>query len=552
MNRYAALLLLLTLSTTAYAAETRARYVVGVKSGAPRAAALAAIAGGNDGETRTRRFANLDAFAADLTAAEVSELQASGAIRYVDPVVERSISVVEPGRPFRPQTNSVRLNETQIVPWGVDSIHARQVWAATKGETINVVVGDTGIDRNHPELQARFAGGFNVLTQKEDPWDDHHHGTFVAGTIVAQDNSFGVIGVAPNVKLWAAKVLGSNGFGSDETVAAGIDWVIGKKRQLGGNWIINFSLGALFRSRVEAEAVARADAEGILIIGAAGNRSLGSVDFPAGHPGAVAISAIDENDERPSFSSYGTGLHFAGPGVGVTSTMPVGTVDVGDLDANGTLVDALVIEGSTHADISGKLIYCGLGYPQDFPSDMAGNIALVFRGELQFREKARNAKNAGAKAIIVYNDPAKDDNRPAWTFFACDTHRCPEDEGFVFPTGISLSAEQGEELRKQAGSTIRVSHRKEDYATFNGTSMSAPHVTGTAALLWSLAPEASADQIFLAMKLSARDLGTRGWDTNFGYGAVDALAAAKLLAPTKFGLPAAPLPSEPRRKSTRP
>jgi hypothetical protein len=52
------------------------------------------------------------------------------------------------------------------------------------------------------------------------------------------------------------------------------------------------------------------------------------------------------------------------------------------------------------------------------------------------------------------------------------------------------------------------------------------------------------------MKLGAKDLGTLGWDESFGYGVIDALASARLIAPGAFGLPPAPLPSEPRRRTS--
>src|SRR5207302_8379667 len=65
------------------------------------------------------------------------------------------------------------------------------------------------------------------------------------------DNGFGVIGVAPQVRIWCVKVLDRYGFGLDENVIAGVDWVINKKRSIGGDWIMNLSLGASSNSPVE-------------------------------------------------------------------------------------------------------------------------------------------------------------------------------------------------------------------------------------------------------------------------------------------------------------
>ncbi|HEY0787157.1 MAG TPA: S8 family serine peptidase, partial [Thermoanaerobaculia bacterium] len=71
-----------------------------------------------------------------------------------------------------------------------------------------------------------------------------------------------------------------------------------------------------------------------------------------------------------------------------------------------------------------------------------------------------------------------------------------------------------------------------------GTSMATPHVAGVAALVWSLAPESTAAQVRNAITTTGRDIGDGGWDTVFGFGVVDALRAARTLAPEKFGEPA--------------
>jgi subtilisin family serine protease len=75
--------------------------------------------------------------------------------------------------------------------------------------------------------------------------------------------------------------------------------------------------------------------------------------------------------------------------------------------------------------------------------------------------------------------------------------------------------------------------------------MAAPHVAGVAALLWSLAPNAHAIDVRRAIELTAVDLGPKGFDAANGNGLVDALAAAKFIAPALFGLPA-PAPTHRR------
>src|SRR3989344_471901 len=98
----------------------------------------------------------------------------------------------------------------QTLPWGVNRIDAEL--SNQTGAGVKVCVVDTGIDKTHPDLQANIAGGRNFvakgLTLDSTKWvDDNGHGTHVAGTIAAVNNNIGVVGVAPQASLLAAKVL---------------------------------------------------------------------------------------------------------------------------------------------------------------------------------------------------------------------------------------------------------------------------------------------------------------------------------------------------------
>lgn len=559
MKRLAVLLFLAGLTSTTYAAE-RSRYVVALREGTRGESALK-VADRDDGtERRMRRFRKLGGFAADLTADEVAELRASGGALFVDPVVIRSINDAVPAAspatfPMTPRTNAVRPRDAQSVPWGLEMVRAREVWPVTRGGggVINVVVCDSGIDARHPELAPAYQGGFNAFTGSNDAVDDRSHGTHVAGLIAAADNNVGIIGVAPDVRLWAVKVLDALGSGTDESVAAGIEWAIEQKHKLGGQWILNFSLGAPAPSRFEEAAVLHALDEGLILVCAAGNSGFGEIHYPARYPGVLAIGAVGPTMERPSFSSYGMGLQLVAPGVANVSTMPIGSVVVADVAASdSTLTDAVAIQGAPFGEVSGRYVDCGLGRPEDFPPDMAGKIALIRRGELEFRRKARNARDAGAAGVIIFNDASMRDDRARWSLRGCFDQFCEEDENFDFPVTLLLSAGDGQALLDKLKSNVAVSlsYRRDDYAAKSGTSMSTPHATGVVALLWSLAPTASAHQIYLALKYGAKDLNTTGWDENSGYGLIDAAASARLLAPQLFGLPPAPPLWEPRRRVT--
>lgn len=555
MKRLLCLLVVaLTLSTPLFA-ETAERYIVATRRPAKvtglRIIQDAAIAQTHD----VRSFSTVNAFAASLTSDEVAALKKSPDVQYVSHVVERHIEgwAVSPAstRRFTATPAASRYAKSQTIPYGIDLIKARDVWTVSRGGggIVNVAVVDTGIDYNHPELKTRYAGGFNYFSQNNDPKDDHSHGTHVSGTIAAADNEIGVVGVAPDVRLWAVKVLQANGGGTDETVAGGVEWVINKKKEIGGNWIMSLSLGAAVSSELEVATFQHAIDAGIIVVAAAGNRGFATLDFPAAYQGVIAVSAIDETSTIASFSSFGSGVGFAAPGVHVLSSVPVGTADTADVvsESGATSFDGFPIAGSARGDVSGQLINCGYGRESEFPESVRGNIALIRRGadnteQIQFRTKARNAKTAGATAVVIMaNDDRAD--QMIWTLYVDAL-----DKTFEWPVVVSVNKKQGDKLVTMTGKeAFTVGYRLDDYAFFQGTSMSTPHVSGAAALVWSLNPQASAEQVKLAMKLTADDLGKPGYDDVFGYGRIDAIAAAKYLAPIPFNAPPPP-PLDPKRR----
>lgn len=487
-----------------------------------------------------RAFQTVNGFAADLTAEEAAELRHSGDVIAVEPVVPTYAS----GTPAVASNRSNWKSE-QAVPYGVDVVRARDVWPYTKGAAdVNVVVMDTGIDMRHLDLAAHFAGGFNAIANNDNPFDDNFHGTHVAGTIGAMDNGFGVVGIAPEAKIWAVKVLRANGTGTDDLIVAGMDWVIRKKRELGGNWIVNLSLGMGRSNTLVASVFAIAAEEGILIVAAAGNQGVPTgVDYPAAYPDVIAVGALTEKRTRATFSNHGTGLSLMAPGVDVYSTFPVGAAEVGEVEiGNGVSVNASPLDGSPQREVRAPLVFCGFGRLEDFPADVAGKIALVRRGHGYFRDKARNAKMLGAVAVVIMNDDDRNLNWP-WTLIVCDPNSCDKsDATYDWPLTLGVSAADAEKLLARTGSEVVVSHRGEDYAKLNGTSMAAPHVAGVAALVWSLAPRATAREIRTALTATAQDLGELGFDPVYGHGAVDALNAGKFLAPGAFSMPATPFP----------
>ncbi|WP_128694680.1 S8 family serine peptidase [Methanoculleus taiwanensis] len=210
------------------------------------------------------------------------------------------------------------------VPWGIERVGAPTVHEAVDGDGVRVAVLDTGIDYTHPDLEGNYRGGYDFVNDDADPMDDNGHGTHCAGIIAAERDESGIIGVAPKADLYAVKVLSSGGGGYISDVVSGIEWAIENDIQ-----IISMSLGSNSDSYALRSACDAAYEAGIVLVGAAGNDGRYSgygdtVDYPARYGSVIAVSAIDENNQRASWSSTGPAVELAAPGVGIYSTYPDG------------------------------------------------------------------------------------------------------------------------------------------------------------------------------------------------------------------------------------
>ena len=525
-----AVLVSLAVSADAFASETK-RYLVATKrpfaQGAFRAVREAIRDGG--APLNLQGFRSFDGFAADLTAEDVAALSRSPEVRWIEPEIERhALDVLSP----------------QSTPWGIDSVHAPGAWQARRSGEVNVVVIDTGVDYLHPDIAPMWAGGTRKIGSGSDPMDDNEHGTHVAGIVAASNNYFGVVGVAgvSGTRLWGVKVLDRWGSGTQGSVIAGIDWVLARKNEVGGRWVINLSLGAASSSNAERQSISNAIAAGIIVVAASGNGSSpgnpAAVVYPAAYPGVVSVGAIDDASAVASFSNQGPELELVAPGVDVMSTVPD---FVGSVTSGAATYAAAQIEGSKRDNVSGSFVFCGLGKEGEFPAEVNGKIALIQRGEITFNAKTRRAKESGAIAVVIYNNV--DD--PALNFTLIDRDdTTPETEqqsiAYAWPVTLAVSKADGEALRAQGGTIDLTTFMVRDYVELNGTSMATPHVAGAAALLWAIAPEATDQQVITALTTTARDLGTPGQDSVFGFGAVDTEAAARQLAPAAFEPSTAP------------
>ncbi|MHA7647805.1 S8 family serine peptidase [Nitrosopumilus sp. S4] len=369
------------------------------------------------------------------------------------------------------------------------------------GTGIKVAVIDTGVDYNHPDLlgfgpEGKVVGGYNFINEGQPPLDTNGHGTQVAGVIAADGQ---IKGVAPKAKILAYKVS-ENGEGvSSELITRAINRAIED-----GADIINISLGVNKTNSKIDRAVNNALEKEIFVVTAAGNdgpdsKSIGS---PGRNYGAVTVGATYNN---------------------LTSSL------VATLEVDGKPYTVIPMVGSTQLSdpISGKIIFGGYGKVEELKDlNVKDSILIVERGSdvegelLYFSIKEKNAANAGAKALIVYN------NQPG-IFLGELIHEFMEPDYEPKIPVVSIDREEGLEIKNSLdnghnatihlfynpdfvghfssrgpvspfyikpelvapGAYINTTQNNAGYNFTSGTSYAAPHVSGAAALLLQKNPE---------------------------------------------------------------
>jgi subtilisin family serine protease len=201
--------------------------------------------------------------------------------------------------------------------WGFENsndidIDAPEAWEITKGSSdIIVAVIDTGVQQTHEDLHEQLLPGTNYTTEI-----DESHGTHVAGTIAAMDNGFGVIGVAPHVKILPLQFLGPDGGSTSDAISAIED-------ATGVADIINASWGGGGYSIALKNAI---EDFGGPFVAAAGNDRKNTdrrAHYPSSYdsPNIISVAAVDRNGNRARFSNYGsTTVDVGAPGVDIAST----------------------------------------------------------------------------------------------------------------------------------------------------------------------------------------------------------------------------------------
>ena len=259
------------------------------------------------------------------------------------------------------------------------------------GEGIRIAVIDTGVDFDHPDLYgwsdtndindaAKVIGGYNFISGNEPPTDTNGHGTQVAGVIAADGQ---ITGIAPKAKILAYKVSEDGKGVSSELITRAIRQAIADRAD-----IINISLGVNRTNTQIDDAVNDASKHGILVVTAAGNNGpdTHTIGSPGRSLGSITVGATYNN---------------------LTSSL-VATLQIDDKEYT-----AIPMTGTVPLDepITAGVVDGGYGKVDDIKNiNVKDKIVIVQRGSdipgelLYFSIKEENAANAGAKAVLVYNN----------------------------------------------------------------------------------------------------------------------------------------------------
>ncbi|HEX4848832.1 MAG TPA: S8 family serine peptidase [Novosphingobium sp.] len=257
----------------------------------------------------------LQGFAADLPAAAVANMQRSNPnIAYCE---QDQVMAAPPIRIEARPGGGGSTQPPQETPWGIARVNGGGA-NYTGGRTAWII--DSGIDLTHPDLNVDTARSASFLGGTTTPQDQNGHGTHVAGTIAACNNTIGVIGVTPCARVVAVRVLDRRGSGSTSGVIAGVEYVAANGAP--GD-VANMSLGGGVSTTLDT-AVVNASAGGVRFVLAAGNESDNANNHSparANGPNVYTVSAFANGGGFASFSNYGNPpVDWAEPGVSIKST----------------------------------------------------------------------------------------------------------------------------------------------------------------------------------------------------------------------------------------
>lgn len=208
----------------------------------------------------------------------------------------------------------------QILGWHITKFKTQEQWKYATGKDCIVAVIDTGCDMEHPDLKQNLLPGANVIDLNKSPQDDNGHGSHVCGTIAGINNDLGIVGVAPDTKIFPIKTLDAKGNCTLANLLSAVELAIKENVDF-----ITMSLGSPKPSEELQKLLKEANKRGIICFCAAGNSGENAdVTYPAKYDSVISIGAIDEELERTDFTCSGDSLDFLAPGHNIISTVQNG------------------------------------------------------------------------------------------------------------------------------------------------------------------------------------------------------------------------------------
>lgn len=265
-------------------------------------------------------------------------------IEYVEPLFFRKIDSIP---------NDIKLSDQYYL----NKIQAFGAWSSLRPDADTIIVGiiDTGVDIDHPDLKSNIFinyGEFGLDSTGMDKssngidddgngyvddyvgWDfcgrdnespdnnprpGNGHGTHVAGIVGAvANNSIGIAGVVPKVKILPVKVSNDDPFNS--YVSKGYEGIL--YAGVMGAKVVNCSWGSESGSNLENDVIRSVNAMDVCVVAAAGNSYRYSNYAPASFKGVLSVAAVDSNDIKAVFSNYSSSVDVSAPGVDIMSTVP--------------------------------------------------------------------------------------------------------------------------------------------------------------------------------------------------------------------------------------
>ncbi|MED5020682.1 S8 family serine peptidase [Paenibacillus chibensis] len=324
------------------------------------------------------------------------------------------------------------------------------------GKGLKIGVIDTGVDYKHPDIADAYVSGYDSFEKDDDPYEEvpltpaedpfgtgyggTYHGTHVAGTIIGQfKNTQSEIrqkGVAYGAELHVYKVLGRNLEEPDKSSGSSAQVIDGIERAVkDGMDVINLSLGSDAEKDVNSPdsiAINNAVRAGVVAVIANGNAGPGyfTMGSPAGAQLAIAVGAVTSDSKHYSATVKSEFITNDAPAstddnapastdnVAPASTDNVAPDSTDDVANNDLKVMGWTTMQDNFADILGtepyEVVYAGLGEKDDYNKneDLTGKVVLVSRGDIAFVDKVANAKEHGAKAIVIFNGNMIKDSTP--------------------------------------------------------------------------------------------------------------------------------------------